>query len=55
MHSDGFIILLIPLMSFSAICRGGKWHWNVMQQIAGDDIRGARPGMRSFGLGGSPA
>jgi hypothetical protein len=38
MHSDGFIILLIPFMSFSAICRGGKWHWNVVQQIGGDDI-----------------
>jgi hypothetical protein len=38
MHSDGFIILLIPLMSLSAILRGGRWHWDLVQQVAGEDV-----------------
>jgi hypothetical protein len=38
MHLDGFVILGIPLMGLAAICRGGKWHWNVVQQVAGEDI-----------------
>jgi hypothetical protein len=38
MHSDGFVILTIPLVMLSAICRGGKWHWDVVQQVAGDDL-----------------
>ena len=35
MHPDGFVILLIPLVTLSAICRGGKWHWNVIEQMTG--------------------
>jgi hypothetical protein len=29
MHSDGFGILLIPIMGLPAIFRGGKFHWRV--------------------------
>ena len=30
MHYDGFLILLVPLMGLNAICRNGKWNWNVV-------------------------
>jgi hypothetical protein len=38
MHYDGFVILTIPIMMLSGICRGGKWHWDVVLQVAGDDV-----------------
>jgi hypothetical protein len=37
-HCDGFVILFSPLLMLFAICRGGKWHWNVVEQVAGPDI-----------------
>jgi hypothetical protein len=37
-HCDGFVILLVPLMVLPAILRGGKWHWNVVEQVAGSEI-----------------
>jgi hypothetical protein len=30
-RSDGFLFLFVPLMSLAAICRGGKWHWRVVE------------------------
>ncbi len=30
MHYDGFVILLIPVLGLIAICRNGKWNWNVV-------------------------
>jgi hypothetical protein len=28
---NGLLILLVPLMGLFAICRGGKWHWKVIE------------------------
>ena len=30
MHPDGFVILLVPAANLWTICRGGKWHWKVV-------------------------
>jgi hypothetical protein len=37
-HCDGFMILVGPLMVLPAILRGGKWHWNVVEQVGGPEI-----------------
>jgi hypothetical protein len=37
-HCDGLAILLVPFFGLFAICRGGKWHWNVVEQFAGPDL-----------------
>jgi hypothetical protein len=28
---DGFMMLVVPIMGLFAICRGGKWHWKVIE------------------------
>jgi hypothetical protein len=38
MHSDGFTILFIPLVGLCAICRGGKWHWRVVDDTLSNAI-----------------
>jgi hypothetical protein len=30
MNTQGFLILLIPILGLCAICRGGRWHWDVI-------------------------
>jgi hypothetical protein len=37
-HCDGFVILVSPLLTLPAILRGGKWHWNFVEQVAGPEI-----------------
>ncbi len=34
----GFAILIIPFLALPAILRGGKWNWNVVKQVGGEDL-----------------
>jgi hypothetical protein len=28
---DGFVMLLLPIVGLTAICRHGKWRWNIIE------------------------
>jgi len=28
MNTEGFLVLLMPVIGLYAICRGGRWHWD---------------------------
>ena len=30
MNTQGFLMLLIPILGLFAICRSGRWRWDVM-------------------------
>jgi hypothetical protein len=38
MHWNGFAILFIPFLGLCAICRGGKWHWRVLDDTLSNAI-----------------
>jgi len=31
MNTQGFIILLIPMVALSTIIKGGKWNWQIIK------------------------